>query len=350
MLPELFGLINFFLKTSMYVLNIKQYSQNLKQVSIDLKIMASPGSSLRKVYLLISLIFLASTNGVYKSENLGESWQVCSNGLPIDSYFYVIDISPANPDYIAVGDNYNRVYLSSDKGDTWQQTSNLPVLDGWNINDIEFHPFEPDHFFVAEADVGMFETTNGGQSWVDAVNDLPLDPNVPVVSGITINPHNPQNMFVASNHYGVFQSHNGGQSWESFNAGLDTTDGVGEMMFAPGDTTKLYFATSRRSVWSITRTPTGIDDDILPSAISLSNYPNPFNASTNIKFTLPNSSNVKIDIYDMLGRRVSTIVNEHLFAGYHSVIWNPEDLSSGIYFYKIETGEIELSQKMMLLR
>jgi len=124
------------------------------------------------------------------------------------------------------------------------------------------------------------------------------------------------------------------------------------LIIAPGDTTKLYFATSQRSVWSITRTQTGIADkgDILPSEISLSNYPNPFNASTNIKFTLPNSSDVKIDIYDIHGRRVSTIVNEHLFAGYHSVIWNPEDLSSGAYFYRIEAGEYETSQKMMLLR
>jgi len=67
-----------------------------------------------------------------------------------------------------------------------------------------------DHIFVGSYFLGLFETTDGGESWVNINNDLPLasEPYHLIVSGITINPHNPQNMFVASNHCGVYQSHN----------------------------------------------------------------------------------------------------------------------------------------------
>jgi len=208
----------------------------------------------------------------------------------------------------------------------------------------------PDVVYLCRYEAGIFRSTDTGETWEDITNNLPHTSYF-YVSGLAINPYNTNNLLVNSHHYGIFQSHNSGETWEPFSEGLNTRYSIGHTIIDPTDTSRVYLATSSQSVWSITRTPTGIDDDItLPMAFSVCNYPNPFNASTSIKFTLPNSSDVKIDIYDMLGRRVSTIVNEHLFAGYHLVIWNPENLSSGAYFYKIETGEIELSQKMMLLR
>jgi len=269
-------------------------------------------------------IFLCSSNGLYYSDDIGETWELITDGLPTDMYYVDIDVSPINPNIAAVSDAVNNIFISSDNGDSWTETNSLPYISGAYVNDLCFHPDDSDHIYACSFHQGLFESTDGGNSWENINNNLPLDYYYEKVSGITINPLNPQNMFVASFHYGIFQSHNGGQSWESFNVGMDTTHGSGDIMFALGDTTTLFFASTMRSVWSITRTPTAIDDDIaLPMAFSVCNYPNPFNASTNIKFILPNSSDVKIDIYDMLGRRVSTIVNEHLFAGYHSVIWNP---------------------------
>ena len=97
----------------------------------------------------------------------------------------------------------------------------------------------------------------------------------------------------------------------------------------------------------------GIDEhaEILPSKISLSqNYPNPFNISTVIKYELPAQSRVMIDIYDILGRKVSTLEDALQPAGYHELIWNAEGLSSGVYFYKLQAGNFTETRKMMLIK
>ena len=66
------------------------------------------------------------------------------------------------------------------------------------------------------------------------------------------------------------------------------------------------------------------------------NYPNPFNPSTVIEYALPAQSNVTISVFNIIGQRVSVLFNGTESAGNHSVIWNAQNLSSGVYFYKIE--------------
>ena len=89
----------------------------------------------------------------------------------------------------------------------------------------------------------------------------------------------------------------------------------------------------------------------LPKGISLSqNYPNPFNISTMINYELRSQSQVTIDIYDILGRKVATLENAVELAGYHQVLWNAEDLSSGVYFYKLQAGNFTETRKMMLIK
>jgi len=97
---------------------------------------------------------------------------------------------------------------------------------------------------------------------------------------------------------------------------------------------------------------TGIEEEIpAPSAIELhAAYPNPFNAATNISFSLPRASDVRLDIYDILGRRVSSPVNEYMFAGFHTVVWRPDNLGSGMYFYRITAGDYDACDKVMLLK
>lgn len=89
----------------------------------------------------------------------------------------------------------------------------------------------------------------------------------------------------------------------------------------------------------------------VPSAFSLSqNYPNPFNPSTKIDFALPKDGNVKITLYDMSGKEISTILNENKPAGYYNVQLNASNLSSGIYFYSINSNNFTATKKMMLIK
>ena len=94
-----------------------------------------------------------------------------------------------------------------------------------------------------------------------------------------------------------------------------------------------------------------INSNINPLYFKLSqNYPNPFNPSTVINFSLFKSNKVSLKIYDLLGCEVSTLVDEYKSAGNYSVDFKANNLSSGVYIYKLQAGEFVKSQKMILLK
>lgn len=103
---------------------------------------------------------------------------------------------------------------------------------------------------------------------------------------------------------------------------------------------------------------TGTDDDLLviPEHFFISqNYPNPFNPATTISYGLPDDADVRIEIYNILGQNVRTLADEHQAAGYRAVIWDGNDasgnqVSSGIYFYRIEAGDFHASKKMVMIK
>jgi probable HAF family extracellular repeat protein len=106
---------------------------------------------------------------------------------------------------------------------------------------------------------------------------------------------------------------------------------------------------------------TSIEDELnvnVPEEFTLlQNYPNPFNPSTKIKYTIPNvslsgveGSRVKLRVYDVLGNEVATLVNESKPAGTHEVEFNASNLSSGVYFYKIQAGNYFETKKMLLIK
>ena len=107
-------------------------------------------------------------------------------------------------------------------------------------------------------------------------------------------------------------------------------------------------------VWSNTwigGSTVGVGDEIIPLTYALNqNYPNPFNPITNIQFTIPEQADVKLRIYNVLGRQVDVLVNETLPIGHHQILWNPRNLSSGVYFYKLEAGSFIKTRKMILLK
>jgi len=89
----------------------------------------------------------------------------------------------------------------------------------------------------------------------------------------------------------------------------------------------------------------------LPEVFRISqNYPNPFNAQTIIQYSLPVTSDVTINIYDLLGHKVETLVKAKQQAGYHHAIWQSDGFPSGVYFYNIQAGDYVEIKKMMLLK
>ena len=106
-------------------------------------------------------------------------------------------------------------------------------------------------------------------------------------------------------------------------------------------------------VLKVTGIPVRVEDeeDYPPSEFVLEqNYPNPFNPVTTIEYSIPQAGVVTIKIYDILGREVTTLVNEEKQRGNHIVKFNASNLASGIYFYKLQAGNFVESKKMILLK
>ena len=106
------------------------------------------------------------------------------------------------------------------------------------------------------------------------------------------------------------------------------------------------------SIWSfIVGTLTSINDPQLPKEYNLSqNYPNPFNPTTVISYSLPKNRFVTLTIYDALGRKVETLVNEQQGVGNHSINFDASRLPSGAYFYRLQAGTYTQTKKLLLLK
>ncbi len=104
---------------------------------------------------------------------------------------------------------------------------------------------------------------------------------------------------------------------------------------------------------SLINNPTDAAADKLqiPEAFGLEqNYPNPFNPETQIKYQIPKQTRVSLKVYDLLGNKIASLVDEELPAGFYSVKFNGSSLSSGIYFYRIEAGDFSATKKFLLLK
>jgi hypothetical protein len=89
----------------------------------------------------------------------------------------------------------------------------------------------------------------------------------------------------------------------------------------------------------------------IPSNFALGqNYPNPFNPTTTIEFQIPNSEFVTLEIYNILGEKVATLLSAFLLSGSHQYTWNAAEFSSGIYYYQLVAGDYKEVKKMILIK
>jgi len=139
---------------------------------------------------------------------------------------------------------------------------------------------------------------------------------------------------------------------------LDTADNFAPFVEVSGPAVHVIWADCRNGNGKIyyKRNPTGnigiqnISTEI-PSKYSLSqNYPNPFNSMCNVQFSMSNAGNVKLVVYDIMGREVQTLVNERLNAGTYETTFDGTMLTSGVYFYKLVTDGFTETKKMILIK
>ncbi len=124
----------------------------------------------------------------------------------------------------------------------------------------------------------------------------------------------------------------------------------GNLLLSGGSTDGSNFSPTARTVL-ITPNVLSASERLSPITFALhQNYPNPFNPTTVIRYQLPTATPVRLEVFDVLGRNVSSLVNARQSAGDYSVSFNAANLSSGVYFYRLQAGDFVQTRKMVLMK
>lgn len=351
-------------------------------------------------------IFVCGSDYVYRSTDNGETWIQCAAGSSVPQE--PLNIAISSTDRILVGAQGQfgyGLYTSIDDGDSWTliKQGGAPEV-----------AVNPSGYIFAGLDSGVYRSTNNGMTWMQVSLGLPVGTyGMTMVLRIAISSSgvifcgvlyfegpapNPQynwgvfrstnngnswvsvgltnayladlaisssgEVFAAFSGSGVYHSTDGGDTWSQINSGLTDLD---THVFAWNPDGFLFLACGIAS-GDVFRTMSSVSSanvakGSIPNSIELMpNYPNPFNPSTNIEFSLPGTSETKLVVYDELGREIIGLVDQLIEPGTFKVMWSGinskgELVPSGIYFYRLQatstsdpTKSFTQVKKMLLLK
>jgi len=294
-----------------------------------------------------------------KSTNGGADW---SDYLISDSYGSPssITIDPQNSDIIYVGGYFSKkgdktgfVFKSTDSGVNW---INIFTASGkYRVYSVHFDPSNSNIVYF-NADDGIYKSTSGGIGWKKVYtglsNALYIDTKGKIYGrisdGLIVSTENDT---VWEKHIGILPSIN---SYTKNALHLDENKGI------------IYTGTAQEGVWAVQLGAiTNVNYDRKKTITDyklFSNYPNPFNQHTVIRFQVSGvrdqgsgGMQVRLEIYNILGQLVTTLVDEEKMPGEYRVFWDGknmrgEDVPSGVYFYRMQTGDFSKVKKMVLMR
>jgi hypothetical protein len=314
------------------------------------------------------------SQGIYRSTNSGNSWiQAASNKLHAD-------IRAVNSSGEIFIEAEGKLFRSSNSGSSWIATSigaNVIALQG-------------DTMYAAKG-TSVFRSADNGKQWAphsalpSNTYALSVEPTGKIVAGTFltdsinsssifsyngtthawngIGPRSTINalvrrkdgaLFAATNDSGFYSSMNNGTSWRKINNGLTTTKIyslalLSDTIIIAGTLDGIFLTKNLTTVLSVEPDHQQMIEP--PAHFILSqNYPNPFNPSTQIDYQLSTRNIVSLKVYDVIGKEIATLVSEIQEAGRYSVPFNAGALPSGIYLYRLHTGDAHSVKKMLLLR
>ena len=343
----------------------------------------------------------AGTTGYLRSTTGGDTWEPLESSGAIGSRSRTsrfvrpsIFADPWRSGVIYLGDE--GLWMSSDHGENWERMGpfalredppvglrpggavlasrdSLAVLygdslwvghkNGWDWRvvgrlepgvsglDLARHPDEPGVLYAA-ADAGCFVSGDGGRTWRRV-----LEPRTGwwKTARLRGHPGDADALYLAADRE-LYHSPDRGATWRALDPGYPGIPWINDVAVDPLDPSTLYVATSA-GLFSLEDRPTAVAvDAAVPRTTELlRSYPNPFNASTVIPFRLGAGGQVRIDIFNLLGQRVRRLLDERRAPGLHKVRWSGTDdrgspVSSGVYFYRLTTGDVTETRRCMLIR
>lgn len=343
------------------------------------------GLSLNKVIVLTNkdnntLYAGTSDSGVYYSTNAGTNWIQSQLNTK-----YIASLA-ATGNIVYAGTNFDGIYRSTDNGVTWSQTvinnrrirsiavkgnmvyagtgnthgrpsGSILVSKDNGINWSEYSIESPgypvlsigifdNNKMIAASSNGVYSSTNFGVNWskVNSLNKIGTPTKLVVMRYGDV---------YVSNSYGVAGSYDYGNTWENISFGLLST----RCISIAGNLNWLFVSPEYMGIWKLNLLAVSlykkenIDLNNNPLNYSIGqNYPNPFNPATTVDFSVPAEGNIKIVLYDYLGKEVKTIINNNYLPGRYSVTISGDGLASGVYFYKLESINFSQTKKMLLIK
>lgn len=329
-----------------------------------------------------SLYLYAGTyfQGMWRSSDGGASWTQINNGL---TNLFITALAINALGHLYAGTLGGGVFSSKNNGGTWN-----PVNTGLNHLLITALMLAPGGILFAGTNGGgVYRFDSGAGNWTQVAVGL-------VVLAITALAYDALgNIYAATNGGGIFRSGNLGVLWLAVNTGLaylavdhlihaqDSREGGGVLYAAAGgtvfrsinsgsnwehfasglsgkavarlaaDSSHVFAGTFGDGVYRGGGATSIRESGENPVGFSLDqNYPNPFNPVTSLRFGIPFSTPVSLEVFDLLGRKIATLVNETLEAGTHLVNFDANGISSGTYYYRLKAGSFLQVKKMVMLR
>jgi photosystem II stability/assembly factor-like uncharacterized protein len=318
------------------------------------------------IYVMKNLgnsIIAGTSNGIYYTDNLGDSWShfkgtmngIVSSFYPGSQYYFcaathLYKSGPSDTGWtrikqaslgisavylsgdVLLASDYALIYRSTDYGGTWTDVS-IPYSS--LVQDIKG---QKSYFLAATKMGGLCKTTDNGSSWVKVFTGNAQ--KILLADSI---------IFMVANN-SVFYSRDDGDTWTEYNNGMGSNAVYN--IYILNNT--LYAATDGDGVWKASLSNiVSVDKkgELKNTGYELKqNYPNPWNPTTTINYALGKGGHVKLTIYNALGSKVTTIVDENKPAGSYSIQFNGSNLASGIYLYRLESGSYSAAKKFILIK
>jgi photosystem II stability/assembly factor-like uncharacterized protein len=262
----------------------------------------------------------------------------------ITTNLFGMSFAPDNATGMVVGDA-GRVIRTTNGGQSW---TIIPV--GTNAGFRSVHLFDANTAWICGDSGIVLHTTNGGTSWVRQ----PTPNTISRLGGMTF-----QTRFTGYIVGGgpgtalsvLYRTTNGGVTWTDVTPTNDIRLRAELGAISIFGTTGVICGDSGVVATNAQLLNSTVELRNTPAAFALAqNYPNPFNPSTEIRYQVGTVSDVRLEIFDMLGRKVSTLVSERKAAGSYQATFNASGFASGVYFYKLSAGSFSETRKMMLVK
>ena len=276
-------------------------------------------------------------SGIYKSINDGVNWVQFT--APTAPTFSSLAKNSLNH-YFAGG--IQGIYRSTNEGSNWSLVLPLSNNTGYYFNPVIV---TQNDVLYAGGTEGIYSSTNDGSNWIHEGSTGKVSEIIETRNGsLFITCYD----YYTLNNGGVFKK--SGSTWQNLTFDLINRNIIATCFNENG---QMLVSTSGSGIMRSIEPVIGINN--ITSFISddynlFQNYPNPFNPVTNIQFSLPKDNFVTLKIYNVSGEELYTLVNEHKSAGTYQVPFDGNDLSSGIYFYKLSAGRYAQTRKMTLIK